>query len=89
MENPRILITKKQRRLQIYDGEKLVKEYEIALGFNAEGDKRIEGDGKTPEGKFYVFTKNAQSKFYLSLGLSYPNIEAATRGWREKIISRE
>ena len=52
MENPRIEIKKSQRRLQIFDGEKLIKTYKIAIGFAPNGDKRIEGDGKTPEGKF-------------------------------------
>ncbi|MCY7377161.1 MAG: L,D-transpeptidase [Pyrinomonadaceae bacterium] len=89
IENPRIVIEKKNRSLKIFDGERLIKKYKIALGLAAKGDKEIEGDGKTPEGKFYVFTKNAESKFYLSLGLSYPNVEAATRGLREKIISPE
>ena len=89
MENPHIIIEKEKRVLQIYDGEKLVRRYEIALGFAAAGDKEIEGDGKTPEGEFYVYTKNEQSKFYLSLGLSYPNIEAATRGLRENLITPE
>jgi len=89
MENPHLVIRKKKRLLEIYDGEKLVREYRIALGFSAKGDKKIEGDGKTPEGEFYVFTRNDQSRFYLSLGLSYPNTEAAKRGLAEKIISRE
>ncbi|CAA9420903.1 MAG: ErfK/YbiS/YcfS/YnhG family protein [uncultured Pyrinomonadaceae bacterium] len=88
MENPNIVIKKKKRLLEIFDGEKLVRQYKIALGFSARSDKEIEGDGKTPEGEFYVFTKNDRSKFYLSLGLSYPNIEDAKRGLKEKIISR-
>ncbi len=89
MENPRLVIKKKQRLLQIFDGEKLIRKYKIVLGFAPRGDKEIEGDGKTPTGKFYVFTKNSESKFHLSLGLSYPNAEAAIRGLREKIISQE
>ena len=89
MENPRIVIKKNQRRLQIFDGEKLIKTYKIALGFAPHGGKQTEGDGRTPEGKFYVFTKNAESKFYLSIGLSYPNVEAARRGLEDEIISRE
>jgi murein L,D-transpeptidase YafK len=59
------------------------------LGFAPAGDKEHEGDGKTPLGEFYVFTKNEQSKFYLSLGLSYPSIDDAERGLRENLISRE
>jgi murein L,D-transpeptidase YafK len=40
------------------------------------------------EGDFYVFTKNEKSAFYLSLGISYPNIEDAERGRRDGLISR-
>ncbi|MDQ6787819.1 MAG: L,D-transpeptidase family protein [Acidobacteriota bacterium] len=89
IENPRIIIRKEKRLLELFDGEKLVKTYKIALGFAPEGDKQREGDGKTPEGEFYIFTKNNQSKFYLSLGVSYPNAEAAKRGLQEAIITRK
>ncbi len=89
MKNPHIIIEKKKRLLKIYDGGKFVRQYKFALGSVPNGDKQIEGDGKTPEGEFYIFTKNEQSKFYLSLGLSYPNIEDAKRGLEEKIISPE
>jgi hypothetical protein len=36
-----------------------------------------------------VFTKNAASKFHLSLGLSYPSLEAAERGLASGLITRE
>lgn len=88
MENPNILVKKKERKLQIFDGEKLIKSYTVSLGFAPEGDKEIEGDGKTPEGEFYVFTKNPESTFFLSLGLSYPNIEDAERGLKNNLISQ-
>ncbi|MBX7173128.1 MAG: L,D-transpeptidase family protein [Pyrinomonadaceae bacterium] len=89
MENPKILVRKKERKLQIFDGEKLIKTYSISLGFAPEGDKEIEGDGKTPEGEFYVFTKNDKSSFFLSLGVSYPNIEDAERGLKQGLITQE
>ena len=89
IENPRLVVKKSERKLFVFDGEKLVKTYEIVLGFTPVGDKEISGDGKTPEGEFYVFTKNDQSKYFLSLGVSYPMIEDATRGWRENLISKE
>jgi murein L,D-transpeptidase YafK len=88
MQNPRLVIKKSQRILEVFDGEKLVKTYKIALGFAPEGDKEIEGDGKTPEGEFYIFTKNANSKFYLSLGISYPSIADAARGLKQNLISK-
>ncbi|MEJ7701836.1 MAG: L,D-transpeptidase family protein [Pyrinomonadaceae bacterium] len=88
MKNPLIVIKKKERTLELFDGGRLVKTYKIALGFAPEGDKQREGDGKTPEGEFYIFTKNDKSKFYLSLGLSYPNVEDATRGLQNELISQ-
>lgn len=89
LENPRLVVKKSERKLYVFDGEKLIKTYEIVLGFAPEGDKEKEGDGKTPEGDFYIFTKNDQSKFYLSLGVSYPSTEDAARGLRENLISPE
>jgi murein L,D-transpeptidase YafK len=88
IESPRIVIKKSQRKLEFFDGEKLIKTYKIALGFAPVGDKEKQGDGKTPEGDFYIFTKNDKSKFYLSLGVSYPNIEDAARGLKAKLITK-
>lgn len=88
MENPNILVKKDERKLEVFDGEKFIRSYEISLGFAPVGDKETEGDGKTPEGEFYVFTKNSESSFFLSLGLSYPNIEDAERGLINNLISQ-
>lgn len=79
---------KSERRLELYNGEDLVKSYSVVLGFAAEGDKESEGDGKTPEGEFYVCVKNPASKFHLSLGISYPDRKAAERGIRRGVISQ-
>ena len=87
IENRLVVVKKSQRKLELFDGEKLIKTYKIAIGFAPVGDKEKQGDGKTPEGEFYVFTKNDKSKFYLSLGISYPNIEDATRGLKAKLIT--
>lgn len=89
LNDPKIIITKSLRRLELFDGGDLVKAYRIVLGFAPQGDKEIEGDGRTPEGTFYVFAKNAKSKFHLSLGMSYPNDPAATRGLASGLITRD
>src|SRR5215217_7411447 len=87
LNEPEIIIKKAQRVLEVYDHGKLVKSFEMVLGFAPAGDKEVEGDGKTPEGEFYVFTKNAESKFHLSLGLSYPSKKDAARGLAAGMIS--
>lgn len=87
--NPKILVKKGARRLTLYSGGEAVRAYPVALGFSPEGDKVRQGDGRTPEGTYYVCVKNAKSAFYLSLGLSYPNEEDAERGLRDKLITRQ
>ena len=89
LKNPRLIVKKKDRILELYDADELIKTYKIALGFAPEGDKEKQGDGKTPEGDFFIFTKNPKSKFYLSLGISYPSVEDAERGSKAKIITKD
>ena len=89
LKQPEIIIRKKRRVLEVYDGGKLVKTFTVVLGFAPTGDKEIEGDGKTPEGEFYVFTRNDKSRFHLSLGLSYPSKDDANRGVAAGVITAE
>ena len=87
VDQPRLVVRKHDRMLELHSGKKLLKTYKIALGFNPEPDKEREGDGATPEGEFYVFVKNIKSAYYLSLGLSYPNEEDARRGLKDGLIN--
>jgi len=89
LKDPRLVISKSKRTLTVFDGDKRIKEYKMVLGFDPKGDKEIEGDGRTPEGEFYVFTKNPESKFHLSLGVGYPGKEDAERGLKAGIITKE
>jgi murein L,D-transpeptidase YafK len=52
-----------------------VKVFDIRLGTNPVGAKQFEGDGKTPEGQYYITHRNGHSAFHLSLGISYPNAD--------------
>ena len=89
MENPRVVINKGARTLEVFDGSDLVKTYKIALGSEPKGDKEKEGDGKTPEGEYSIFIKNPKSSYYLSLGISYPNVDDADRGLKSREITKE
>jgi murein L,D-transpeptidase YafK len=87
----RILIKKGERRLYLYQTgngkEEMIKAYRIVLGSNPTGAKRRQGDGATPEGDYYITHKNQRSKYYLSLGLSYPNIGDADTGLKNGLIT--
>ncbi|NQT83511.1 L,D-transpeptidase family protein [bacterium] len=89
VKNPSLVIYKARREMELYDGDSLVRTYHIALGLNPVEDKRKEGDGCTPEGEFYICTKNDRSRFHLFMGLSYPNKEDAERGLKSCLISDE
>ena len=87
-KDARIIVHKSKRKLEFYSDEKVVRSYRVGLGSNPVGDKEREGDGRTPEGNFYIFVKNPKSSYYLSLGISYPNVEDARRGLRDRLISK-
>ena len=88
VKKPRIIVYKKERKLELYSDQTLLRSYRVGLGFSPVADKQREGDGATPEGDFYVFVKNNKSAYYLSLGVSYPNVEDAERGLRDKLITK-
>ena len=88
LPNPKILIIKSKRTLFLYSDNKIVRRYHIGLGFKPTGDKIKEGDGRTPEGKYYICTKNPKSRYYLSLGLNYPNEQDADRGLKAGLINQ-
>ena len=56
----------------ISQGE-VLKSYNIALGGNPIGPKERQGDNKTPEGTYVIDARNRDSRFHLSLHISYPN----------------
>ena len=68
-----IAVSKKARRLSLFNDSAIIKSYRIGLGSQPIGDKKVEGDGKTPEGTYFINRKNPESRFFLSLGISYPN----------------
>ena len=86
---PEILIEKAQRQLSLYRGDHLFFRCPIGLGFTPQGHKTREGDGCTPEGHYLICTRNPESKFYLALGLNYPNAADALAALAEGRISQK
>ncbi len=84
-----IKVYKGERKLEFWQDEILVQSFPVSLGFSPEGNKLRDGDGRTPEGIYYICTKNPRSKFTLFLGISYPNIQDSQRGLEEGLISQE
>jgi murein L,D-transpeptidase YafK len=79
-----ILILKKDHVLELLRGGKVIRSYKVALGSGGLAPKEREGDARTPEGRYFIDSRNAASHYHLALHISYPNAEdrkrAAARG---------
>lgn len=76
-----IIVSKADRILTLYKNGQKVLSYPIRLGFNGIREKRYQGDGATPEGRYRVAGKRGQgqTQFYRALLLDYPNEEDRRR----------
>ena len=72
-EVTRLRLYKGQRMLVLDGNERVLRTFHVGLGFAPEGHKQFEGDGRTPEGSYIIDRRNPDSKFHLSVGISYPN----------------
>lgn len=73
MRADKVLVLKSKRELLLMNGGRVLKTYRISLGRNPVGAKTRRGDGRTPEGRYTIDTKNGYSRFHLALHVSYPN----------------
>ncbi len=80
-----VLVKKSERRMYLFDGDSMIREYRIALGANPTGHKQREGDERTPEGRYTLDYKNADSDFYKSIHISYPNANDRRRARRKGV----
>jgi murein L,D-transpeptidase YafK len=78
-----IVIEKKARRLTLYHLGRPMRSYQVALGRQPVGDKLSAGDRRTPEGLFSIEDRNPNSRYHLSLRISYP--DAAHRARAESL----
>jgi murein L,D-transpeptidase YafK len=69
----RVIVSKKERTLQLLSQGTVIKTYKVALGGDPVGPKSQQGDHKTPEGLYVLDSRNAHSQFYKSIHISYPN----------------
>jgi|LULQ01.1.fsa_nt_gb hypothetical protein len=68
-----IFVFKENRKMYLMHHRETLKEYDFHLGFAPYGHKQQYGDGRTPEGTYYIDRRNPDSAYHLSIGISYPN----------------
>ena len=79
-----VIVEKANRQLHLLREGEIFRSFRIALGMDPVGDKQKEGDFRTPEGRYLLDARNSNSEFFLSIHVSYPNVddirEARSRG---------
>jgi len=83
---PVIEIWKAERKLELRQGDAVIGDFRVALGGQPRYGKEVMGDSRTPVGRYYIADKNPDSRFHRFLGISYPNVDDAERGYQRRLI---
>jgi murein L,D-transpeptidase YafK len=68
-----VVVHKSQRVMELKLGEQVLRTYKIHLGKVPVGPKVMRGDGRTPEGTYWIQSRKENSSFHRALKISYPN----------------
>ena len=74
-----IIISKKDYELKVYDDQGWYATYPCVFGSDDLRDKYMEGDKRTPDGKFKVLLKKINPKWGFELLLDYPNEQSIAK----------
>ena len=87
LQLPWLHVLKSKRVLLLKEQNQTIATFPIALGPNPIGSPKKVGDGRTPEGDYYICYKKEDSRYHLYLGISYPSPRDAKRGLEAGTIS--
>ncbi|GAA5524394.1 hypothetical protein Maes01_00951 [Microbulbifer aestuariivivens] len=77
-----VVVYKSKSLMQLKRNGRVLKSYKVVFGENPRGHKVMQGDERTPEGRYTLDWKNPQSRFYRSIHISYPNAADKARARR-------
>lgn len=78
----RVVVVKSEGKLYLYKVNQVLASYSVVFGANPKGHKQQQGDERTPEGRYFLDYKKADSAFHKAIRISYPNakdIESARK----------
>ncbi len=78
------LVDKSSHNLYVIKKGKIVDTIKCELGYNSTNQKKMSGDGATPEGMYKVIEVKKYSKYYKALLLDYPNASDRERFRKNK-----
>ncbi len=71
-----LLVDKSDHTMKVFEGDKVVREYNVVFGNDDNGDKMMAGDRKTPEGTFHITFMRKHEKWDKFMLLDYPTKES-------------
>ena len=77
-----ILILKKDHVMELLAGGKVIRTYKVALGRGGLAPKEREGDGRTPEGRYIIDSRNTRPAIITRLCTSPIPTQRTARGRR-------
>jgi murein L,D-transpeptidase YafK len=80
-----VVVVKSEAKLYLMKDGEVLKQFRVAFGANPNGHKQQQGDERTPEGTYFLDYKNANSSYYKSIHISYPNSEDKKRARKRKV----
>ncbi len=80
-----VIVSKSAARLYLQANGKTFATFKVAFGAMPQGHKQRQGDERTPEGQYTLDAKNAQSAYYKSIHISYPNTEDRMRAKQQNL----
>jgi murein L,D-transpeptidase YafK len=81
-------VRKAERRLLVRAAGIELKRYPVVLGLSPVGDKRMEGDRRTPEGEFVFRARYPHAQWHKFIWIDYPNAASWAR-FKERKASGE
>ncbi|NET50802.1 MAG: L,D-transpeptidase [Merismopedia sp. SIO2A8] len=85
IERAKSRIEKSKHRLTVFYDAQPIKSYPVVFGKNSMGDKRHEGDRKTPEGIFRIRDRYPHPDWSKFLWLDYPTPQSWRKHYQAKV----
>ena len=70
-----VLVFKSESKLLLKKEDRTLRQYSVAFGAQPKGHKQQAGDERTPEGRYILDFKKADSSYYKAIHISYPNAD--------------
>jgi len=69
----KVLVVKSDHKMLLYNGDRVIRIYKVAIGRGGLDAKERQGDHRSPEGEYVVDRRKPNSRFHRALHISYPN----------------